>query len=374
MKVTILQKKLKNGLNIVERISQKSLTLPVLNNVLISTKENFLNLQTTDLEAGINWWGLAKIEKQGKIAVPVGILTSLISFLPEKPLSLSSDKNTLTIECEKHLSRIKGTDPEDFPLIPKIEKKVSVTLKAVPFCQSLAQIVDIAVPSLARPAISGVYLSFQGNLLKMVATDSFRLGEKKLYLKEPLEQEFSLILPQRAVKEIINIFGEREEEIKVYLAENQILFEALTRETSHPEIHFTSKLIEGEYPNYQEIIPQGYKTQIVLARAKFLNQIKTASLFSGKINEVKFSVNPEKGQIEILSQSPEAGDYRSSLLGEIKGEGLELSFNHRFLTDGLSKIKSSEVIFELNGEEGPGVLKPVEDQTYLYIVMPIKPS
>lgn len=143
-------------------------------------------------------------------------------------------------------------------------------------------------------------------------------------------------------------------------------------ELKHPQFQIVSRLIEGEYPNYQEIIPQGFKTQIILPREEFLNQIKIASLFSGKINEVKIGADPSREIIEIFSQSPEFGENKSQIKGKIKGEKVEVSFNWKFLQDGLANIKSAEIIFEINNESGPGVLKPVGDSSYIYIVMPVK--
>jgi DNA polymerase-3 subunit beta len=143
-------------------------------------------------------------------------------------------------------------------------------------------------------------------------------------------------------------------------------------ETKHPQIQLTSRLIEGEYPNYQEIIPKKYATQIVLQKNEFLNQVKSASLFSGKISEVKIKTNSKKNEIGVFSQNAEIGEYQSSVPAKIKGQDAEISFNYRFLADGLANIKSSEVVLELNGDSGPGVLKPVGDPTYVYVVMPIK--
>ena len=148
-------------------------------------------------------------------------------------------------------------------------------------------------------------------------------------------------------------------------------------ETSHPHINLVSRLIEGEYPNYQEVIPQKFETQAIVDRNEFLKQLKLASLFGGKINEVKLRINPRKKTVEVSSQSPETGQHQSFLTGDVKGKEKEVSFNYKFLIDGLQKIKSSEVIFELserNGEPGPGVLKPVGDSSYIYVLMPMQTS
>jgi len=376
MKVIILQSKLKRGLSIVERISSKSFTLPILGSFLIKAEKNFLELITTDLEMGIKHWILAKIEKEGKIAVPTTIMSSFINLLPEKPVELTTNDQVLSIKCDNYKTQINGQNPEEFPIIPKISGDFSFYIDGASFCQSLNQIADIALPSTVRPEISGIYFSIQRDLIKMAATDSFRLGEKTLFLEKPLaiEKEISLILPQKTAKEAINIFGEKEGELKIFVSSNQILFESSMAETPHPEIHLSSKLIEGEYPNYQEIIPKKYETQIILNRQEFLNQIKAASLFSGKINEVKFRIDPKKQVVEVFSQNQETGEYHSLLSGKIKGQESEISFNHRFLSNGLLNIKNSEVIFELNGEAGPGVLRSVGDESYIYVVMPVKSS
>ncbi len=374
MKLIILQNKLKQGLSVIERISSKSFALPILRNLLIKTEKNFLLLATTDLEIGIKWWILSKIEKEGEITVPTSILSTFISLLPEKAVELTAHNQILSVECEGYKTKIKGQSSEDFPIIPEISEGISFSLDSYSFCQALNQIVDIVLPSAVRPEISGIHFFVQKDLIKMAATDSFRLGEKTLFLKKPLaiEKEISLILPQKTAKEIINIFGEKQGELKVLVSPNQILFEAIMSETPHPEIRLTSKLIEGEYPNYQEIIPKKYETQVILDKQEFLNQIKAASLFSGKINEVKFKIDPKKERVEISSQNPETGEYHSLLSGKTKGKEEEISFNYRFLNSGLLNIKSSEVIFELNGEVGPGVLKPVGDESYIYVAMPIK--
>jgi len=376
MIIKVLQNKLKEGLNIIERITIKSLTLPILNNILIKTEKNFLNLSSTNLEIGIQWWNLAKVEKEGAIVVPAKILSDFISFLEDGPIKLEVKNQTLAIETEKYSTKIKGLSPEEFPIIPQVSSNESINLESRLFCDSLKQIVQIPILSSARPEISGVYLYFQKNLVKMVTTDSFRLGEKKIFLKEPLpiQKEYSCILPQRTAKEIINIFGEKEGECKIFFSPNQILFESQMVETPHPEIQIVSKLIEGEYPDYQTILPQKFATEIILNKNEFLNQLRAASIFASKINEIKLKTDGKKGLVEISSQNPDLGEYRSTIFAKIKGKEIGISFNFRFLIDGLLNIPGPEISFELNSEEEAAVLRGVGDQSYLYLVMPIKPS
>lgn len=380
MKLFILQEKLKEGLKVIERVSPKSFNLPILNTTLIKVKKNFLNLTATDLEIGVNWWSLAKIEEEGEIAVPFSLLSNFSNLLPNKQATLYKKETFLLIECDNYKVKIKGFPTDDFPLIPEVSTEDFIEIETAPFCQGLEQIIDIATSSQTRPEISGIYFSLEKEAIKLVATDSFRLGEKALFWEklgvsfEALGKKISFIFPQKTAREIINIFGQKEGKLKIYFSANQILFENQMSETSHPEIQLVSRLIEGEYPDYQEIIPRKYETQITLNRNEFLNQLRMASLFSGKINEIKLKVDAKKEGIEIFSQNQDLGEHRSFLAGKIKGESSEISFNHRFLIHGLSTIKNPEVIFELNKEEGPAVLKPVGDPSYLYVVMPIKAS
>ncbi len=374
MKLVILQEKLKEGIKIVEKISTKSLSLPILNNILIKTKKNFLNLVSTNLEIGINWWSLVKTEKEGEITVPCQIFSNFINLLPNKTVILEKKDSNLDIKCENYKTVLKGFKAEDFPIIPQITEGEYVLVNSQLFCQNLNQVVNIPISSTTKPEISGIYFEFQKDLIKIVATDSFRLGEKTFELKTPavLSKEYSLILPQRTAKEIINIFSEKEGDIKIYFSSNQVLFELPMTETNHPQIQLISRLIDGEYPNYEAIIPKKYETQVIFQRDTLISQIKSASLFSGKINEIKLKVDSKNQKIEVFGQSQDIGEYCGSLTGNIKGKSVEVSFNHRFFLDGLLNIKSPEVVFEITNKEEPGVLKPTGDQNFIYVVMPIK--
>jgi DNA polymerase-3 subunit beta len=372
MKVEILKENLKNGLGVVEKIVGKNLSLPILDNVLISTEDNFLSLSSTDLETAIKLWILTKIVRKGKVVVPAKFLSSFISLLPNEKIILEEKKQGLYIECKSFKNQIQGFNPEEFPLIPEFKDLEYLEVDNRKFCQGLAQIVDVASPSQSRPEISGIYFVFSKNLIKIVATDSFRLAEKNITLEEPIKKDISFILPQKPAREIINTLGEREGKLKIYFLSNQTMFEFPMKEAPHPQVQIISRLIEGEYPNYEEIIPKKFKTHVILKRDEFLNQVKAASLFSGKINEIKIKIDPQSKEVQISAQDPDIGESQSNILAKIEGEAIEASFNHKFLTDGLLNIKSSEIVFDLSKEEGPCILKPVGDASYIYVLMPIK--
>ncbi|MEA3295612.1 MAG: DNA polymerase III subunit beta [Patescibacteria group bacterium] len=372
MKIIILKNNIKKGLEIIEKITGKNLTLPILNNVLFSTENNLLKLSGTDLEIGIKHWILCKTEKQGEIAIPAKFAYNLINYLPEEKINLESKNKILSVECKNYKSQIKSELSEDFPIIPKIEAQNFIEINSALFCQALSQVKEFSTQNQTRPELSGVYFIFKENKLKMVATDSFRLAEKTINFDKKINKEYSFILPQKTAFTLINIFSEKQGKLRIYFSANQIQFETNFQEIQHPEVQVISRLIEGEYPNYQEIIPKDFETQVVLDKNKLLNQIKTASLFTEKINEIKIKIIPDENKVEIFSQSPELGENYSCLPAEISGKKMNISFNWKYLLDGLAYFKSSEIIIGLNKEDSPIIIKPKGDQSYFYILMPIR--
>ncbi len=375
MKLSILKENFLAGLNVISRATSRSITLPILNNILLSTEKNFLKMSATDLELGARYWALSKVEKEGAITVPAKFLTSLINFIPDEKINLETKDSILYLEGENYKNQVKGSKAEEFPIIPEAKSDKVLEVDGRILSEGLSQIIDTTSPSQTRPEISGVYFSLIEGLMEIAATDSFRLAEKKISLKKAsFAQDFSLIVPSKIIRELISIFGESSKKLKIYFSPNQIMFESEITEIPHPQIQIVSRLIEGEYPDYKEIIPKKFKTQLVLQKQDFSNQIKAASLFSGKINEIKLKADPSQGVLKIFAQNPDLGQSKSQIKGKVKGDKIEASFNYRFLVGGLSNIKSKEVIFELNGEEGPGVLRPAGDESFIYVVMPIKSS
>ena len=374
MKLEILTTNLKKALNNTERLTKKSLSLPVLQNVLLETDKNFLKIISTDLETSIIYWVLAKIEKEGKVIVPASILNNLISLITEDKIILKVENKNLILETKTQNNQIQGIDPEEYPILPKIEEENTITVNGEQLSQGLGQVIGVPNFSQIRPEISGVYFSFKKNTIKIVGTDSFRLAEKTVHLEDKLKKEGSFILPQATGRELLNILTQEPQEVKLYFDPKQIMFEWFSAETSHPYIRLLSRVIEGDYPNYQEIIPKKYTTELILSREDFLLQIKKAGIFSGKVSEVKLTPLLKENKIKIFSQSPELGKNESILEAKINGEesASEASFNYKFLIDGLQNIRSSEVVLKLSNEEGPGVLSGVGDSSYIYILMPIK--
>jgi len=376
MKVTIIKDNFKKGLTIIEKITGKNFSLPILNNILIKAEKNILTLSGTDLEIGINYWSLLKVEKEGQISVPAKTLSNLINFSPDEKINLETKENILFISGEKYKAQINCLSADDYPIIPKIKNENNyLEINGQSLLKGILKVINFCNIGQTYPELSGVYFNFSDKQLDLVSTDSFRLAKQILYFENKIDKNYSFILPQKAVRELVNIISENggdNNKVRIYFEVNQIFFEFYSEGFSFPQFRLSSRLIEGEYPNYQEIIPSNYKTQIIADKSEFLNLLKSASLFSGKTNKLKVEIDPKNKNISLFAQNSDTGEIKISLPSEVKGEKQEVSFNVKFLSDGLSNIEGKKVFFELNGEEGPAILRSDEDQEYVYILMPIK--
>lgn len=373
MNFTILAKELKKGLTFAEKITGKNLTLPILNNLLIEALPNFIKISSTDLEVGIEWWGPCKTEKEGSIAVPAKFLSQLAGSLSEEKINIKNKGSNLLIEGKNIKTQVKGFSSEEFPIIPKFLKDIYIEMEGRKLREGLISVVDMVSISQVKPEISGVYFSFNKGSIKLVATDSFRLAEKTIKddIKNLFEKEINFILPQKTTKELINILPEEEgKKIRMYFSESQVMFETFLPNSTHSEINLVSRQIDGEYPSYEEIIPKTSKTKIVLNKEEFAKQIKMAGLFGGKASEVIIKVGEKN--IEIKSQDDEIGESELSMTANTEGDPAKVSFNYRFILDALTNIKASEVSFEMQGNDGPALIKPIGDTSYQYVIMPIR--
>jgi DNA polymerase-3 subunit beta len=370
MKIICLQENLKNGLNIVQSITGKNLTLPILNNILLSIDQKQLKLSTTNLEMAITSHISCKIEKEGSITIPAKLLVNFINNLPNKKIEISVKNNIANLKCDNYKSIIKGLDAKDFPIIPKIKSEPILEVDSFEFKNALEQVINFVSISDIRPEISGILFDFSNEKrIKFVATDSFRLGEKMLNIKSIKTKKDdikSIIIPYKTVQELIRIISNQENNtLKISIENNQILF-------SLPETQIVSRLIEGNYPNYQQLISKQFDTTAIVKKEELIKAVKIGSFFSSKINDIRFKVNCKKSLIEVFSQDIELGENSSEIGGEIKGKDLEIIFNHKYLLDGLNNINAEKIIIGFNGEISPGIIKSEGMEDFTYIIMPIK--
>jgi len=376
MKTKILQEKLQLALSQVEKITGKDVTLPILNNVLLRAEKNSLTAIATNLETGISWKLLSKTEEDGDVVLPAQTLSNLIGSFPGGSVGIESRNNSVVIVNDRRKSSLNSLNSDEFPALPINTDGDYFTIKSDLFCQALAQIVNFVSASSIKPEITGVYASFFKEGIKVVATDSFRLGEKTIIgikLPENLVGK-SIIIPLRAVREMMSIFNDKKKNINVFIVNNQINIDfSVPEDADQPQIQFMSRLIEGDFPDYQAIIPVSYVESVVFSKKELLNQLKSASLFSGKNNEVNIKIEQKESLMLISSLSADLGGYESEMKMEsASGKDVSITFNCRFLVEGLNSIKDDGCVFEFSSDDGPGVLKSANDSSFIYILMPIK--
>jgi len=387
MKITCTQENLNQGLNIVSHIASKTTSLPILNNVLIKAEKGILSLTTTNLEMGINCIVRGKIEKEGSYTVSSKLFNDYINLLPNQKVDMELKDDFLEISTEDQETKIKGNSAEEFPLIPQVEKKDGYICKIQDLLKALAQVLFAVSISETRPEISGVYLNFSGNILTLTTTDSYRLAEKKIFLKEKVKTEKEVIIPARTIQELFRIlsildtgFEQTDEKsasnnnIEIYFEDNQVLF-------SYDNVELVSRIIEGQYPNYRQIIPATYKTKAVINISDFIKAVKTASLFS-RTGIFDINLELKDNKVIVSSTNNQLGENKTKILSKYEGESNKIIINYRYLLDGLQNIDSTDVIFEMTDINNPCLLKPAESldekkeaiasEDYLYIIMPIK--
>jgi DNA polymerase-3 subunit beta len=383
MKISCTQENLNQGLFVVSHVAAKNTALPILNNALIQVKENTIKLSATNLEIGITCVIRGKVEKEGDFTVQSRLLADYVGLLPKERVDLSVPKEIkegqdqiLSVSCKNHSTKIKGQPATDFPLIPQIGKTNPYILNYHQFRQAIGQVIFAVSISETRPEINGVLFNFADNKLVLAATDSYRLAEKSINLdKKSTGGPKQVIVPTRTLQELQRILGSFKdpaaisdvEDIKIYLAENQILFVL-------DNIELISRLVEGQYPDYQQIIPQQSNTKIVLNVSEFINATKATSLFARSgIYDVNLEFLPGKKEATVSSANNQLGENVSRLSGEASGDNNSIVVNYRYLLDGLQNIDSDQVEVSIINSSSPAVLKPIsKDADYLYIIMPIK--
>lgn len=363
MKVICIKKNLNRGLSITSRVISGGGTLPILNNILLKTDKGRLKLSSTNLEIAINTWVGGRVEEEGELTVPARLINDYINNLLTEKITISSEQQTLYLEDEKSKSHIKGLPADEFPLIPKVSETVYAKLDAGLLAQAISQVGFAAAFSETQPEISGVLFVFEGKTLTLAATDRYRLAEAKVSLTEPVAALKQIIVPSRATNEIRRVMSEGM--VELYLSEGQVCFKSTDTE-------LISRLIEGQYPDYQQIIPTNFATEAEMERTSLIQALKAASLFASENNNVEFGFDPQNKKVLIKAQAAQVGDSEISLEGELLGQKNTIIFNYRYLLECLGNLPDEKVCLKLINPSSPAEIVPVNRENYLYIVMPIK--
>ena len=373
MDLQVLQENFSKALSITSRFASVKAQLPVLSNVLLSARKNKLLISATNLELSISITIGAKVKKEGELTVPSRTITDLVGNLTEGQMNLSSEKEHLKITTGNFSSTLAGMNSSDFPSVPQVVGGNAITFPRVDFLKSLTSTLFAASTDETRPVLTGVLLIFdtsgKKNILTFVATDGFRLSKKQMRLdaKISISIQERLILPKNSLSELLRLSSE-EENLKFTFSEkeSQIIFGV-------GESVLSSRIIEGEFPDYERIIPKETVSKLTLDREELHRAVKLASVFArDAANVVKLTVG--KDFLEISAENSQSGSQEMKIDAKVEGDGknLKIAFNYRFLEDFLNSVGGEEVQIELGGPNSPGVFTDSKDPDYLHLIMPVR--
>ncbi len=378
MKVTILQENLARGLAVVSRAVSPRSTLPVLANVLVATDEGRLRLSATNLELGITCWIGAKIQEEGSTTVPARTFVDLVSTLSDSQVDMTLNVRTQTLNMVSGASNtdLKCIDAQEFPPMPIADFSQGLQINVADFKEMVHQVVFAASTDDARPILTGVFVSVEDNRITMAAADGFRLSVHKSTLSSPVDNPFTVVIPARALSELARIIGDGDQALSMVLppGRGQVIFRAR-------DIELVSQLIEGAFPDYEQIIPRNCETRAVLSTSAFLKACKQAEIFAREGSHIaRVNITPgggelQPGTVEISGQSEETGFNQNIVDASIEGPPLLIAFNVRFLREVLDVIRTPNVALETTVETSPGVVRPVGGQdvadVFLHVIMPM---
>ncbi len=373
MKVSVLQENLAKGLNIVSRAVSPRSTLPVLSNVLVATDEGRLRLSATNLELGITCWIGAKIEEEGSTTVPARTFTELVGTLSDQQveMSLSVRTQTLNVHSGSSNTDLKCIDSQEFPPMPTPDSGDAIPISVNDLKEMIQQVAFAASTDEARPILTGVLVTVNGDELTMASADGFRLSVRKANLSSSTSRPQLAVVPARALSELARIISDGDQVVDMILPPDrgQVIFQM-------QDIQLVSQLIEGTFPDYEQIIPRSKETRSVLSTSSFLKACKQAEIFAREGSHIaRINITPggelKPGSIMISGQSEETGSSQSEMDASIDGSPLLIAFNVRFLREVLEVVKTPEIALETSVDTAPGIIRPVGDDSFLHVIMPM---
>ncbi len=371
MKLSCLQENLNKGLSIVSRAVATRTSLPVTQNILLATDESRLKLTATNLEMAITCWIGAKIDREGAITVPARLLTEFIASLPNENINLSLSERTLQLKCARFEARLSGITAEDFPPIPKIGDGINTKISVEAIREAIRHSAFAAATEESRPVLTGVHCDFDGDKLKMAAADGFRLAVYTASLLSPITARTAVIIPARTLNELSRFLTDDEESVAISINQqkSQVLFRL-------KNVELVSQLLQGTFPNYSQLIPQGYSTRAVADVAEFLRATRMSAIFARDSSGiVRLVISPgaetKPGKMTVSARAEEIGDNTAEVDVLVDGDPAKIAFNFKYMTDVLSVLSQSQVALEITTSSSPGVIRPVGTDNYVHVVMPM---
>jgi DNA polymerase-3 subunit beta len=379
MRISCVQDHLSRGLAIVSRAVGGRTTLPVLNNVLLASDGERLRLSATNLEIGITTWVPGRVEAEGQVTVPARLLADFVNSLPAgQPVSLDASKGySLHVECARYNANIKGIDPEEFPPLPAADDRPTVKIGAGMLKEMIAQVAFSAARDESRPVLTGVNVRVDEDKLHMAAADGFRLSLREAALERGLPERLDIIIPARSLSELARLLGEGDDDVELTVtpSRSQVLFRV---RAEAGEVNLVSRLLEGQFPDLQRVIPKAPQTTVVIKRIEFVQATRIASLFArDAANVVRLEIAPgaegglTPGRVALSANAVEVGDNRGELDATVDGEETYISFSAEYLSDVLGVLPTDEVKLEISGPLSPAIVRGLGLAEYTHVIMPM---
>ncbi len=368
MKLSLMQENLARGLQVVSRAVSSRSTLPVLANVLVRTEDAGLKLTATNLEIGITAWVAGKIDSEGTLTVPARLFNDLVAGLPAaERIDLEVDGTTLRIKAGRYQTQLRGIDAEEFPVIPSPGERPTTRVSQKELRRALSQVVFAAASDEARPILTGVLTRLSGDKLTLAAADNYRIAVRGMPILDPVE-DTSLVVPARSYAELMRVLTDTDDPVEIMLAssKSQILF--------HVEgVDIVSRLIDGQFPNYQQVLPSSHSTRAVVERDELLKAVRISALIaSSAANVIRMRLGDEGSGTITIAAAADVGEAQTEVEAAIEGDAVQISFNARYLQDVLQGLDHDQLALEFSGPLSPGVLRPTTDEDYVHVIMPVR--
>ncbi len=364
MKIECVKEKLAKALVKAEKMTSRQSTLPVLSCVLLKAEGSTLSISATNLDLGIDITLPVKVIEPGTVAVPGNILSSFVtSIFNDKNISLETEGSHLKVSTEHTKTTIKTFVADDFPIIPKLTDSVSFAMPIQDFIKGLKSVAYASSQSTIKPTLASVYIYPDEEFVVFVATDSFRLAEKKIKVKK--HKEFSSILiPFKNIPEIIKVFEDITDDVVISFNQNQISFE-------YEGIYLISRVVDGNFPDYKKIIPTETKTEVIVLKQDVINALKISNIFTDKFSQVYITASQKDKLFEVKTKNIDIGENTNALDAVVKGDEITMSFNYKYINDCFQSIDSDSLSLSFVDQSKPMVIKGSSDSSYLYLVMPM---
>lgn len=363
MKLSISQSELQHALNVVSKGAAVRSTLPILAGILLRAENESLIMESTDLNLSIRSKTPALIEEEGQVVVPATLFLNIIKKLSDAAVHIDVSEDTATILCDSTSVSLKTLVAQDFPAFPEVQPEQTTTIPFQTFSRMVKHVEKVVANDEMRPVLTGVLLEVENDKLRLVATDSYRLAITETVF-ETVGDDFSAVIPGPFMREIASL-NQRDENLSFGFTENQIL-------VAYNDYTFINRKIEGSYPNYNQLLPDSYETKITFDVQQIINAVDRTSLLSNKTTPVKFDVNNDSQTVQISTSTQDVGAASETIGATIEGVDTEIAFNHSYVLDGLRAAESDKITLQLQNSQRPGVFTTDTEDTYLYLIMPVR--